>query len=226
MSKPSDWLADLTAATADRRWGACPVLLYRFSTVRQLQMRLTSPPVVELCLPNFESRWPNVRWPREILCAPQDWIRRFGRALPDAPEPERNSDAKFLFSLDAFLLAWNNRNDPGILTSSCACGILEAVGARVMEIAGDTASPCENTEGCGCGSAIPKSGQLRDPDSPVERARSLEWQNFLGVLAFSNVASYPDSPYSPSPGRLKADLALWERHAMLLIVPEAAELMA
>lgn len=226
MSKRSDWLTDLSAAIAKRHWDICPKLLYRvlYGAPATDLLALTAH-TIERYWPSFESRWPSVKWPREIVAAPQDWILRFGRAVPDAPEPERNSDAKFLFSLDAFLLAWSNLNDVSILASSCACGILEAIGAMVLEGTDEKTFSRELAadQGCGCGSAKPRNPPLRDPGAPIELARSREWQNFLDVLVTTNVVAYPDVP---SLAQLEADLAHWERHAMLLIVPEAAALLS
>jgi hypothetical protein len=95
--------------------------------------------------------------------------------------------------------------DVSTLTSSCACGIREAIGAIVQE----TAETQKDRK------------QVPDSESPIEFARIREWQNIFDLLVAHNVHTYPDVQ---STERLEADLAQWERHAMLLIVPEAASL--
>jgi hypothetical protein len=222
MSRHSDWLADFSAAIAERRWNACPRLLYRvlYGLPATDLLPLTGE-AIQRYVPFFEGRWPGVTWPREIISNPQKWIERFGRALPDEPQTERISDARFIFSLDALLLAWSHPTDVSILTSSCACGIREAVGAIVQETAGaeDMNAGAQECEGC----ATPQKSRTQppDPESPIEFAYSREWQNILDMLIARNVHTYPDVP---STEYMEADLAEWERHAMLLIVPEAASL--
>jgi hypothetical protein len=217
-SQRSQWLADLAASVARRQWNACPRLLFRvlYGAPATDLLPLTAE-TIRRYLPVFEGRWPGVGWPREILDAPEEWLRKSGRARPDAPEPECDSDGKFLFSLDALLLATNYQDDVGILTSSCACGIIEVVGALAL---GSVDAKDVPDQVAGCGSTRPGKLLHRDPDSPLEIARSREWQNFLDLLVPTEIVNYPD----PQPQQLEVGLALWERHAMLLIVPEAASL--
>jgi hypothetical protein len=117
----------------------------------------------------------------------------------------------------AVVLGTNYQDDVGILTSSCACGIIEVVGALALGSVDPKDVP---DQVAGCGSIGPGKLLQRDPDSPLEIARSREWQNFLDLLVPTGIVNYPD----PSPQQLEGDLSLWERHAMLLIVPEAASL--
>lgn len=227
MSRRSDWLSDVSAAIAERRWNACPHLLYRvLYGVPATDVLSITGAAIQRYLPFFEGRWPGVTWPREIIINPQNWITRFDRALPDDPEPNRISDARFKFSLDALLLAWSYPTNVSILTSSCACGILEALGAIVQESVGGTESPSDSDDADmqeyeGSVAAQNSKRQPPDSESPIEVARSREWQKILDMLIARNLHMYPDMQ---SMERLEADLAEWEHHATLLIVPEAASL--
>jgi hypothetical protein len=210
-------MTELSAAIAGRRWAACPGFLFRvlYGLPHEELLSITIEEVRRY-LPLFEVAWPSAGWPRELLADPRAWIRRFGRALPDEPEPELTSDAKFRFSLDAVLLAWSYPDDLGILASSCACAILESIEALARKSTGDEG----DTGGCGgCGEERPAPVKAPGGESPIEVARSREWQRVLDVLARRGIQGYPDVV---SLERLEADLADWERHGMLLIVPESA----
>jgi hypothetical protein len=217
MSRRSDWLSDLSAAIAERRWTACPELLYRvLYGIPATDLLPLTAEAIQYYLPLFEGRWPEVKWPRKIISNPQDWIRQFGRALPDEPDFPLISDARFKFSLDALLLAWSFPTDFSILTSSCVCGIREAIGAIVQEKV-DTDAAVEGDCG-GCGEAGKNKRPAPDSESPIEFARSHAWQRIFDALIAHNLHTYPDVH---SPEVLEADLAQWKRHAMLLIVPRA-----
>jgi hypothetical protein len=137
--------------------------------------------------------------------------------LPDEPDFELISDARFKFSLDALLLAWSYPRDVSILTSSCVCGIRESIGAIVQEKVDADAAVEADCGGCG------KTGNSKppgpDPESPIEFARSHAWQTIFDALITRNLHTQPDVQ---SPEVLEADLAEWKRHAMLLIVPTAS----
>jgi len=106
MSRRSDWFADLSAVINERRWNACPHFLYRvLYGIPATQVLPLTVEAVQRYVPFFEDRWQGVTWPREILSNPQKWIKQFGRELPEEPQTERISDARFKFSLDALLLA-------------------------------------------------------------------------------------------------------------------------
>ncbi len=210
MSRRSDWLSDFSTAIAERRWRACPELLYRvlYGAPAMDLLQITAE-AVRHYLPFFESRWPAVKWPRNIIYNPRGWIQQFGRALPDEPEFELISDARFKFSLDAILLAWSHPTELSILTSSCVCGIREALSATVQESTG----PKDLDEDA---AATKNRKSAPDPESPIELARSQEWQSVLDAIIARNIREHLDVQ---STEVLEADLAQWESHEMLLIVP-------
>jgi hypothetical protein len=217
MQPRAESLRLFSEAIAERQWDACPALLYR--TIYGLPSSVLLPMAAEQIariVPIFEKRWPNVTWPRAIVVNTKEWIERFGRSIPDSPERDSVADARFVFSLDALLLAASYPQDVSVLTSSCASAIREVVGIRVQLSAaeGDLDDNfIEECEGCGAGS---KQRLPPDVESPVEFARSREWQTVLDACLARNLQSYPSSD---SPEQLEADLAAWQDHEMLLIVP-------
>lgn len=219
MHERGKWIEELSQAIAARRWGACSVLLYRalYGLSPSILLPLASERAART-LPGIEKRWPGVQWPREIIENTERWIQHSGRAVPPSPEADSVGEASFVFSLDALLLAWSHPGNRSVLVSSCACAIREAVNARVQisaEEDGYGQDAIEECEGCG---ASAKSTPAPDPDSPIEIARSREWQSVLDTLLSRNLQDYPDPE---SMEQLEADLAVWEEHAELLIVPDA-----
>lgn len=223
MSRRNNWFVELAANVAQHRWRACPQLVFRvLYGLPPGKMLLATTAVMQKYLPAFEARWPVVTWPREIVANPKDWIRRFGRSLPDDPEFQLIGDAKFKFSLDALLLGCQHSAEAGVLASSCACALLETLGAMVQERIGPQAS-VPDALGCQTCGAQAKPQSPADPDSPIEVARSVAWQLVLDELMTRHLDADPDTLSGES---LEMDLAKWERHGMLLIVPESAFLFA
>jgi len=217
MSRRSESIQELSASIAERHWGECKVVLYRvlYGVPSAVALPITVR-VIERYLPKFESHFPNVTWPRELLHNPQQWVSQYGRALPDSPESDRLSDARFIFSLDALLLGWTYYSDVSILTSSCACGIAEAIGAITQEAAGEEANRADLEECEGCRGTAKKKAPPPHPEAPIEHARSREWQYVLDLLVTQKVDRYPD--VEPKE-RMDADFAEWQSRAMLLLVP-------
>lgn len=218
ISRRKGWFVELASDVAQHRWTCCPEILFRVLHGLPVAETLSfTAAVMEKYLSAFEARWPDVKWPREIIASPADWVRRFRRALPDEPDFALISDAKFKFSLDALLLGCQHSEDPGILASSCARAVLEAMGALVQERLGPETT-LSDTLGCGkCGGQA-KPPALLDPDSPPEVARGVAWQIVVDRLMMLHLDAYPDTPTEV----LDRDLARWQRHEMLLIVPESS----
>jgi hypothetical protein len=197
MSRREEWMTGLSAAVANGDWDACPRLLYcvLYGAPADTQLLITINGIKRY-LPIIEAHWPGVTWPRQILDAPDLWIRTYRRAIPEQPQADRDSDAAFVLCLDALLLAWSYQADPGILTSSCSCGIIEFIRAMRDEAA-----------------------ERKETARDVDEVRRSAWQHIFRQMTAANLQAYPDVP---SLERLKTDLAEWEAHAMLLIVPDAA----
>lgn len=212
-------IRDLSAAIASRRWNSCSELLYRilYGLPSSVLLPLAAGQI-ERMLPALEKHWPGILWPREIVENTPAWLATFGRSIPDSPERTSVAEAGFVFSLDALLLAHSYPGNPSVSTSSCACAIREIVGLGVQLSLGQGWPAEDKLESCeGCTAAL-KQKPATDPDSPVEFARSREWQRVLDAILARNLRNYPDPE---SPAQLEADLAVWKDHAELLIVPEA-----
>lgn len=219
MQQRAESLRKFSEAIAARRWGVCSPLLYRviYGLPPTVLLPMTAERIARM-LPFYEKRWPDARWPRAIVENTPRWIARFGRSVPDSPEPASVADARFVFSLDALLLGSSYSENPGVLASSCACAVREIVGLGVQLSAEEGGFEKDLAECEGCGT-VPKVKSAPNPESPVEFARSREWQAVLDALLARKLPDYPDPE---SPERLDADLALWEDHDELLIVPGSA----
>jgi hypothetical protein len=209
MQRRAVRLLKFSEAIAARRWDACPALLYRiiYGVPPSVLLPMAAEQIARI-VPVFEKRWPNVTWPREIVENTKEWIGHFGRSIPAFPERHSVAEARFVFSLDALLLGSSYPEDPSVLTSSCACAIREVVGVGVQLSAGESGfeeALIVECEGCGTGS--------------LEFARGREWQTVLDAILVRNLQCGPDSEV---PAQMKADLAAWEDHEELLIVPDAA----
>jgi hypothetical protein len=213
VQQRAESLRKLSEAIAGRRWSACSPLLYRviYGLPSTVLLPMTAERIARM-LPFYEKRWPDARWPRAVVENTHRWIAQFGRSVPDSPEPASVADARFVFSLDALLLGFSYSENAGVVASSCACAIREMVGLGVQLSAekGGFEKDLAECDGCGTVKSAP------NPDSPVEFARSREWQAVLDALLARKLPDYPDPE---SPEQLDADLALWENHDELLIVP-------
>jgi hypothetical protein len=220
MPQRAERVRELSEAIAGRRWNACPELVYRilYGVPSAVVLPIAAEQIARM-LPHFEKRWPGVTWPREIIEDPKRWIAHSGRSIPDSPERDTVAEARFVFSLDALLLAAAYPDDKSVLTSSCACAIREIVSVGVELRAGESAFGEDVVEECeGCGAAS-KEKPARGPESPIEYAHSREWQTVLDSLLARKLQDWP-GPESPE--HMEADLEAWEDHEGLLIVPEAA----
>lgn len=133
MSKRIEWLHALARLITGRQWDACPDMLYRvlygLPSERLLSFTVDT---LKRYLPVFEQHWPGTTWPRQLLDNPAIGIQQFGRKVPGEPSPDDLGDAGYLFCFDALLLGWVYRQQIGILTSSSACAILEAIEAHTQ----------------------------------------------------------------------------------------------
>jgi len=214
-------IRDLAEAIATRRWVSCAELVYKilYGLPASELLPLTTEQILRL-LPSFEKRWQGVSWPRQIVEDSGRWIRESGRSIPDSPLRETIAEAGFVFCLDALLLAASYPDNRSVLTSSCACALRELVGVAVQLRAeregfeGELVAECQ-----GCGAA-PKPKSAPNADSPVELARSIEWQKVLDSIVARNLADYPEQEWDG--GQFERDLSLWKEHAELLIVPDSA----
>ena len=134
MSRRNQWFEELAERIAAKEWRACPELLYRvlygLPSNQQLSMAIDE---MKRYLPLFQARWPGVQWPEQILNAPEIWVEKFRREVPQEPAAENIADASFFFCFDALLLGTTYSSNPQVLTSSAACAVLEAIQAFESE---------------------------------------------------------------------------------------------
>jgi hypothetical protein len=110
---------------------ACFRLLYRLSPPTQIEGSVC---MAVRYAPVFAHHWRHVNWPNDLLADLPDWVRRFGRRTPDAPDAIGPGDANFLFALDGLLMAGTVGDRHDLATMACAFAVVHAVEARAANV--------------------------------------------------------------------------------------------
>lgn len=125
-------LEDAAAAQDGRAsQDACFRLFYRMTPAARIEYARR---IIECYVTVFADHWADVAWPRELVADVTNWVSRFGRSTPDAPDALDPGDANFLHALDGLLLAAipGVQHDPA--TMACAYAVVHAVEARAANV--------------------------------------------------------------------------------------------
>jgi hypothetical protein len=130
MERIKGLIESLADQMEERNWERCSELYFRivYGLPAELQIELARL-ASSGYLPIFESKWSNVKWPRQLLSDVGQWVAQHARQLPNEPEDTDPADASFLSSLDPILLAAMYSDDRFTVTSSCSAAVNFAIGA-------------------------------------------------------------------------------------------------
>jgi hypothetical protein len=128
-------LTDLTQAIAAHSREHCLQLCFKilYGLPAEIQIELACF-VVRRYLPIFETHWPDVAWPRQLLNNPEQGFEEIGWEIPVEPQEVGPADATFLSSIDGLQLACSSQADPGRLASSCTYAIDTGIQARANNV--------------------------------------------------------------------------------------------
>lgn len=110
-----------------------PLFQIMYGLPMELQLRLAVH-MGERYLPIYETKWPNVTWPRTILGDLDAWFRAEGEATPDEPDDADSADAGFQTGLRNLVRAYYYRDDPACLTSGTCAMIHEVISVRAENV--------------------------------------------------------------------------------------------
>lgn len=213
MERRKELAQSLVQRIAEHNWQLCAESYFRitYGLPAQLQIALARL-AINSYLPVFENKWPAITWPRQLLEDVDQWVRRFGKQLPDEPDDPDPADAAFLFSFDALLMAGSHHSNPLTLTSSCASAVNSAVNARQSNVW--IADDPEAVE-------MWKTYQYFSGRSVIENVASIavaerEWTRVAASLEERQVLSCPEEA---DESEIEQALARWVEHEMLLIAP-------
>lgn len=227
MTRRKQLLNDLTQTVAAHDWQSCVQLCFR------IIYGLPAPTQIELAvfvlkryLPIFESHWPNVTWPVQLLNNTEQWFQEFGGEIPQEPAEVSPADAAFLSSMDGLLLACASETKPGRLSSSCAYAVNTGIQARTDNVwAADDpqavskwrqlASPGDETDMEQLFGALAERGPTRNVASLAVAER--EWQKVVEWLSTKQVWTHPDRVNEEE---IEQVLRRWKERELLLMPTE------
>lgn len=122
-------------AIKERSWENCTEVCFKilYGLPSELQLELSCF-IIRRYLSVFESKWPDIKWPRKILDDVGQWVTKRGRQVPEEPDNFDPADAVFAFCFDALLLSYYYRMNQATLTTSCVCAIVSAINAQKTNV--------------------------------------------------------------------------------------------
>ncbi len=146
MARRKELIENLKQAITSHKWvlckDSCFRILFGLPATKQLELSCF---VIRRYLHIFESRYPAVTWPKEILDDIGDWVHRFFRDIPDKPKELNYADSYLIHSFQAVLLGYcykenqiiqgySYHKNKSVLTQSCMVAIINAIAARACNV--------------------------------------------------------------------------------------------
>ena len=216
----------LARAAHDHVWSSCLESCFRalYQLPRELQIELACG-TLSTYLAVFESRWPKVEWPRQVLTDTPSWLSAHGRAVPDDPGAVGPADAAFFQGLDGLLLAHGFQSGDSFgITASCVFTIGKGIQAQsnAMWESGDPEGVrawqalSSSRDGPSLEQAWAKlAGHSAADNVPATEVMEQGWRRVTDWLRARVIHQYSD----PEPDALEKDLLQWKGREMTLPMP-------
>jgi len=207
-------LGELRESISRHRFGPCLELCFRilYGLPFDIQAGI-SVGMVSRFLEIFENRFSGVMWPRMILNEPIKKIAESGRDIPQEPSRLRPADAAFMRSLDAVLLAYSDRDDDAIGTTSLVCAIDYAIEARRSNVwEADSPSAVQRWKS---GKTIPGDGTSLCENAASIAVAAREW-NLVAEEMSAKIAN--DLADTVDIDKMEEILGAWKEREMSLLV--------
>lgn len=207
-------LDDFIQSVRRQEWSYCSEncfrILYKLPVDLQIKLPIY---MMRRYLPIFKSKWLDFEWSQQILDDVEQWVKKFGRRVPEGFETANPADAAFLFCFDALLLAVYCKTNKLTLTSSCACAVDSAINARRTNVW--IADDPEAVELWSNQGYFPGRSVTENAASIAISER--EWSEVIEWLKKEQIWTYADETEAEE---VETALADWKNHEKLLIVPD------
>jgi hypothetical protein len=210
------WLIELehlADAEDPRVSDSCFKILYGLAPSIQMALPLNA---MKRFVPIFHWKNPGATEPQQLLDNPEAWFRERGRSF-ELESTNDQSEAAFLFSIHALLLALAYPSEPFTLTSSCACAVAAAVSARALNVwtADEPEAAALSDLEVETPHRVPKGRTVLD-NVAAKAVTRREWKEVGRWLRRAEVLDAPDVS---DPAEVEAALKRWTEIEHLIVVP-------